>query len=61
MRFRIAPHDIMTCDECGIEYWYENSKVRKNDLELQKNIACPKLKKLTSKGELHCLKECFRK
>ena len=29
----------MTCDQCEIEYWFEISKVRNYDVELQKNLA----------------------
>ena len=30
----------MTCDQCEIEYWLENSKVRNDDFESRKNLAC---------------------
>ena len=30
----------MTCDQHEIEYWLKNSKVRNDDIESQKILAC---------------------
>ena len=30
----------MTCDQREIKYWLENNKVRNDDLESGKNLAC---------------------
>ena len=30
----------MTCDQREIKYWSEDAKVRNDDIESQKNLAC---------------------
>ena len=54
MHFWIKSHNIMACE---IEYWWENKRVRNNDTESRKNLACFQ----TYRFELHCLQGCFRK
>ena len=51
----------MECDQREIEYWLENNKVRNDDIESRKNLACFKHMELLFKGELHCLRGYFRK
>ena len=38
VRFLIARH--MACDQREIKYWLENDRVRNDDIESQKNLAC---------------------
>ena len=52
----------MECDQREIEYWLENNKVRNDEIESRKNLACFKYMELLFKGgELHCLRGYFRK
>ena len=52
----------MACDECEIEYCYENSRIRKiMTLNREKMQHVCKQIELMSKGELHNLQGCFRK
>ena len=30
----------MMCDQREIEFWLENSKIKNDDIESQKNLAC---------------------
>ena len=48
-------------DQCEMEYWLENSKVRRDDIKSQKIKHFFKPLKPMFKEDSHCLQEYFRK